>query len=167
MAWKPMTRERGEFRGQIALGGGYGRRYERVIETEDAKKFSKQEDGITKNVREGLFWDEESGVWCDVTIDDFEEEKRVCHVGYVSLMPFIVGLIDHKDAKIGRVLDVLRDEEGIWSSYGIRSLSKRDADYGSGENYWKSPIWININYLIVDRLLVSPSSISIRFGTEN
>jgi mannosyl-oligosaccharide glucosidase len=125
-------------------------------EDEDAKKFKKQEDGITNNVRDGVFWDEEAGVWCDVTIDDFEEEKRVCHVGYVSLMPFIVGLIDPKDAKIGKVLDVIRDENGIWSEYGIRSLSKQDPEYGTGENYWKSPIWINMNYLIVDRLRVSP-----------
>jgi mannosyl-oligosaccharide glucosidase len=42
----------------------------------------------------------------------------------------------------------------LWTDYGIRSLSKADELYGTEENYWRSPIWINMNYLLVERLLV-------------
>jgi mannosyl-oligosaccharide glucosidase len=34
-------------------------------------------------------------------------------------------------------------------------LSKKDEFYGTGENYWRGPIWMNINYLAVSQLLVS------------
>src|SRR5690606_3070718 len=34
----------------------------------------------------------------------------------------------------------------------IRSLSKSDELFGTGENYWRGPIWINLNYLIVKAL---------------
>jgi mannosyl-oligosaccharide glucosidase len=37
-------------------------------------------------------------------------------------------------------------------------LSKKDELYGTGENYWRGPIWININYLVLKNLYVSSSS---------
>ena len=125
-----------------------------VGEKEDAAKLRKQEEAITKNI-DDLHWDEKEGIYCDSTIDQFEEDIHVCHKGYISLFPFMVGLMKHDDAKIGRLLDVITDPEHLWSEFGIRSLSKSDEHYGTDENYWRSPIWININYLIVERLLVS------------
>ncbi|KAI7652922.1 hypothetical protein KC318_g14590, partial [Hortaea werneckii] len=35
---------------------------------------------------------------------------------------------------------------------GVRSLSKKDELYGTDENYWRSPVWMNMNYLIVSNL---------------
>jgi mannosyl-oligosaccharide glucosidase len=125
-----------------------------VGEKEDAAKLRKQEEAITKNI-DDLHWDEKEGIYCDSTIDQFEEDIHVCHKGYISLFPFMVGLMKHDDAKIGRLLDVITDPEHLWSEFGIRSLSKSDEHYGTDENYWRSPIWVNINYLIVERLLVS------------
>ncbi len=53
------------------------------------------------------------------------------------------------------VLDLIRDPEELWSPYGLRSLSLKDEFYGTDENYWRSPVWININYMVIQRLLVS------------
>ena len=36
--------------------------------------------------------------------------------------------------------------------YGIASMSKNDPYYKMGDNYWTSPIWMNINFLIVKSL---------------
>lgn len=36
--------------------------------------------------------------------------------------------------------------------FGIRSLSVSDPLYGVGENYWRGPIWINMNYLVLGAL---------------
>jgi mannosyl-oligosaccharide glucosidase len=38
------------------------------------------------------------------------------------------------------------------NSYGLRSLSTEDSYYGKDENYWRSPVWININYLTLRAL---------------
>lgn len=38
------------------------------------------------------------------------------------------------------------------TDYGVRSLSKNDPYYRLGDNYWTSPIWMNINFLIIKSL---------------
>ena len=91
------------------------------------------------------------------TIDEFEEQApRASHKGYISLLPFMVGLMRHDDAKVGRLLDLVASpgravdgarhpepEHGEWSCTGTE------------ENYiGGADLWINMNYLLVERLLV-------------
>lgn len=120
---------------------------------EDAAKYAKDEAAILRNI-DDLHWSEKEGTYCDATIDDYEEHVHVCHKGYVSIFPFLTGLLDPKSEKLGKVLDLLGDEEELFSPYGIRSLSKKDEHYGTGENYWRGPVWMNMNYLAVAQLLV-------------
>lgn len=130
-------------------------------EEEDLAKFTKQETAIKRNIAD-LHWSEKDGVHCDATIDEFEESILVCRKGYISLFPFMLGLLDGKtdSAKIKAILKVLGDPEELWSNHGIRSLSQTDESYGTEENYWRSPVWINMNYLIVKQLLVCPSIVT-------
>jgi len=53
------------------------------------------------------------------------------------------------------ILDLISSPSELWSDYGIRSLSKSDPFYGTEENYWRSPIWMNMNYLILKNLLLT------------
>lgn len=101
--------------------------------------------GILGNLEE-LHWSEDEGMYCDLAWDA-ETEARVheCHEGYVTLMPFLLGLVPAH--KIGIILDRLSDPEGVWSEFGIRSLTKRDAAFGQDEDYWRGAIWVNMNYL--------------------
>ncbi len=103
-----------------------------------------------------LHWSDKDGCYCDATVDDFEENELVCHKGYISLFPFLTGLLPADSPRLGKLLKLIGDEEELWSPYGLRSLSKRDEFYGTGENYWRSPIWININYLAIVQLHVCP-----------
>ena len=82
----------------------------------------------------------------------------VCHKGYISIFPFLVGLVDAQSDKLGDILNLLSDKDELWSDFGIRSLSKSDEFYGTGENYWRGPIWMPMNYLAITQLLVSYSS---------
>jgi mannosyl-oligosaccharide glucosidase len=101
-----------------------------------------------------LHWSEKDGCYCDATIDEFEENKLVCHKGYISLFPFLTGLLKADSPKLGKLLALIGDQEELWSPHGLRSLSKRDEFYGTNENYWRSPVWININYLAIVQLYV-------------
>ncbi|KAK4462167.1 putative mannosyl-oligosaccharide glucosidase [Cladorrhinum samala] len=118
---------------------------------EDVNEFKKILDAIEHNIND-LHWSEKEGCYCDATIDDFEENELVCHKGYISLFPFLTGLMKADDPKLGKILALIGDEEELWTPYGLRSLSKKDEFYGTAENYWRSPIWININYLAISQL---------------
>ncbi|KAK2594886.1 Processing alpha glucosidase I [Conoideocrella luteorostrata] len=118
---------------------------------EDVAELGKSLDAIEHNLND-LHWSEKDGCYCDATIDAFEEHQLVCHKGYVSLFPFMVGLLKPNDPKVGKTLDLIADEEQLWSPHGIRSLSKQDEHYGTGENYWRSPVWMPMNYMVVKQL---------------
>ncbi|KAF1990188.1 glycoside hydrolase family 63 protein [Aulographum hederae CBS 113979] len=130
-------------------------------EDDEVAEFAGHETAIRRNV-DDLHWADESGIYCDATVDQYDESAHVCHKGYISLFPFLTGVMDLADKeKVGKVLDLIGDDAELWSEHGIRSLSRRDALYGTGENYWKSPVWVNMNYLVVVRLLdiaTSPTS---------
>ena len=125
-----------------------------VDQPDDAHEYTGVLHAIERNLVD-LHWSEKEGCFCDATIDDFEEHALVCHRGYVSLFPFLVGLLKPDDPHLGRTLDLLGDEDELFSPHGIRSLSKKSEFYGTDENYWRSPVWVNINYLALTQLHVS------------
>ncbi|KAI1406522.1 glycoside hydrolase family 63 protein [Hypoxylon fuscum] len=118
---------------------------------EDVQEYNKVFDDISHNLVD-LHWSKDAGCFCDATIDEFEEHNLVCHKGYISLFPFLLGLLQPDDPNLGKLLDLLGDEEELFSPHGIRSLSKKSEFYGTDENYWRSPVWININYLAIVQL---------------
>ena len=83
--------------------------------------------------------------------------KYVNAVGYVSLFPFLVQILDPASPKLDKVLTQLKDTEKLWSEFGLRSLSKSDPIYKKYNTehdapYWRGAVWININFLAVRAL---------------
>lgn len=131
------------------------RRIAEVIgESDDAEELRTFETAILRNI-DDLHWDDKANTYCDATIDDYEEHIHVCHKGYISIFPFLTGLLPADSPRLKAVLDLISDPEELWSDFGIRSLSKKDEFYGTDEDYWRSPVWMNMNYLVVKNLLVS------------
>eukprot|EP01083_Nonionella_stella_P149558 475223_1 len=103
-------------------------------------------------------WDESKKRYADYGVNPKTKSREyIHHSGYIGLFPFLLGLIPHDDPKLGSILDFLEEgsadtSRGIWSNFGLRSLAVSDSAYATGENYWRGPIWININYLAVRAL---------------
>lgn len=127
---------------------------EALGETDDAEEFADYETAIERNI-DDLHWDEDAQTFCDATIDEYEESVHICHKGYISIIPFLTGMVGPNSPRLKATLDLIHDPKELWSDFGIRSLSKKDEFYGTDENYWRSPIWININYMVVKSLYVS------------
>ncbi|TDL27204.1 glycoside hydrolase family 63 protein [Rickenella mellea] len=122
-----------------------------IGQTDDEKSFIEIEQAIMDNI-EDLHWSEEEQMYCDVGINADDESYHVCHRGYLSLFPFLLGLLPPSSPHLGPIFDILRSPDHLWSPYGIRSLSASHPDFGQGENYWKGPIWIQMNYLALSTL---------------
>lgn len=127
----------------------------------DQRVFSKHEQEIIQSI-EGNHWSEPNQAYCDTTVVNKITVEQVCHKGYVSLLPFCLGLMDRNNPHLGAVLDLIHDPAELWSPFGVRSLSTKDKYYGTEEDYWRGPVWININYMILERLLVSLPSELVR-----
>ncbi|KAH7084906.1 glycoside hydrolase [Paraphoma chrysanthemicola] len=119
--------------------------------THDALTYQNHLRGTKTNL-ESLHWDSKQSLYCDSVVRD-DVHTFVCHKGYISLFPFLTGFIGPDHPHLPAILDLLRDSNHLWTDHGIRSLSPESKIYGVGDNHWRSPIWININYMIIEQLL--------------
>ncbi|KIP04785.1 glycoside hydrolase family 63 protein [Phlebiopsis gigantea 11061_1 CR5-6] len=122
-----------------------------IGETDDAVAFTEIERATLDNI-EDLHWNEEQQMYCDANVNEDDESYHVCDRGYLSLFPLLLGLLPADSPHLGSILDVLRDPDHLWSPYGLRSLSVSHPQFGQGENYWKGPIWIQMNFLALRAL---------------
>ncbi|QPG76138.1 hypothetical protein FOA43_003524 [Brettanomyces nanus] len=124
----------------------------RLLDKRDDAKLYMQRLGYIQENMEELHWSENNSSYCDITVNDDEEDIFECHLGYASLMPFVHRLISTGSSHLLQILRDIRDPEKLWTEYGVRSLSKQDEFFHQGEDYWRGHIWINMNYLILDAL---------------
>ena len=120
-------------------------------EDNDAAMYGEHLDAARHNL-DVIHWDPVESAYCDTTIDTEGEFQRVCHLGYVSLFPLLLGLLDPGSPRLPPVLDLLSDPARLWSPHGLRSLSAADPNYGRDEDYWRGAVWMNLNVLAVLRL---------------
>lgn len=119
--------------------------------THDAFVYQNHIRGVKTNL-DVLHWDDTAKTYCDTVVRN-DKHSLVCHKGYISLFPFITGFLDANHPHLAAALTLLRDPNHLWTDHGIKSLSQEDKKYGVGDNYWRSPVWVNINYLILTQLL--------------
>jgi mannosyl-oligosaccharide glucosidase len=119
---------------------------EHAGEHDHAAGYSRNLDIMRRNL-DALHWDRREKAYCDATVGSDGQYQHVCHLGYVSLMPFVLGHMNATHPNLGAVLDLMSDKGRLWTPYGLRSLSRRDPNYGGGENYWRGAIWVNVNIL--------------------
>lgn len=106
-----------------------------------------------------IHWSETDQAFCDITIIN-GQPAHVCHKGYLSLLPLLTGIALNNQTpqvRTGAMLNIMASRSHLWTDYGLRSLSASDKFYGTEENYWRSPIWVNINYMALTKLLTLAS----------
>jgi hypothetical protein len=97
-------------------------------------------------------WDETTGFYYDLNADgSFVNAKS-----YTGLVPLIAGVVPPE--RVPRILTALRDPNEFLATAGIRSMSEDASPYvpgvaGQGVNSnWRGPVWVPINYLLIDAL---------------
>ncbi|KRX02144.1 Six-hairpin glycosidase-like protein [Pseudocohnilembus persalinus] len=97
------------------------------------------------------FLDKEDFIYKDLAILKRQKQKEVFmkHIGYITLYPIFTGQVQQNSQELNNIISILKDENQIYSKYGIGSLSRQDFYYGKGDNYWRGNIWLPINYMIL------------------
>jgi mannosyl-oligosaccharide glucosidase len=129
---------------------------------DDRNEYIKVQNDMLTNL-DALHWNEEEKMYCDQALED-NKPVFVCHKGYLTLFPMTLGLLPADSPKLEALLDIIESEKELWSPYGLRSLSASDPVFGTGENYWRGPVWININYLTLQSLYKVTSALTISFN---
>ncbi|KAM3831496.1 mannosyl-oligosaccharide glucosidase [Vipera latastei] len=78
-------------------------------------------------------------------------------LGYVSLFPLLLQLLSPNSQHLGSLLADMKNEQKLWTPFGLRSLSRSSPFYLKHNTehdppYWRGAIWINMNYLAVRAL---------------
>jgi len=140
--------------GFMALSARYlARIAEALGDTAAAERYAADLERIAAAVNANL-WDEEAGFYFDV---DDDGSGFIPTKSYSGLVPLIAGIVPAD--RMVRVLEALRDPAQLLSPHGVRSVSAKSVifqpgyakQYGVNSN-WRGPVWIPINYLIVEAL---------------
>ncbi|MFK7934169.1 MAG: trehalase family glycosidase [Saprospiraceae bacterium] len=95
-------------------------------------------------------WDEERGMYD--AYDVWNEEKITCHTSS-GLMPLIAGIPSYEQSEVIEKTYLLSGFRGdgktpVWL-FPTYNLTERDVNY---TKYWRGPIWMNMNWLLVQGL---------------
>ncbi|KAK4764390.1 hypothetical protein SAY87_013828 [Trapa incisa] len=115
----------------------------------------------TEKVR--LSWKEVIGGNNDATRElvrevlQMPELRLVPHIGYVSLFPFMGKIIPTDSWILDKQFDLISNKSTLWTDFGLRSLARTSTLYMKRNTehdppYWRGPIWMNMNYLILSAL---------------
>ena len=93
-------------------------------------------------------WDENSGLYFDI---DLRCRAKIRKRTLAGFLPLFAGIPDEEGAD--RLVRSLLDSESFWpeGGYPYCTVSRKEAEFDP-KNYWRGPIWINMNWFIVKGL---------------
>jgi hypothetical protein len=119
-----------------------------------AEYYRAQVNAIAQAINDRL-WDPDTKFYYDCADRDCTSLLKVKSL--TGLIPLIAGVVPPD--RLEEVMVHLTSEKEFWSHYGVRSLSADESIYEPGysqsgfkNSNWRGPIWIPINYLLVQTL---------------
>jgi mannosyl-oligosaccharide glucosidase len=119
----------------------------RLSHSDRARHFDDMNQRLTATLLNN-FWDDTRELFDDFYYSHDNKVIFVGHFGYLNFFPVLLGVVPTDDPLFGRIMEQFLDRQnGLWTQYGLRSLSSNDPYYQRGDNYWTGSLWLNINYL--------------------
>jgi putative isomerase len=89
-------------------------------------------------------WDAESGTFCASCAG-----KRVAVSTPFGFFPLLTGRLPEEISS--RLVEQLIDPHKFWPRYPVPTVALDDAKYNPSQ-MWRGPVWINVNYLLIEGL---------------
>ncbi|MFH1722636.1 MAG: trehalase family glycosidase [Candidatus Altiarchaeota archaeon] len=115
-------------------------------EKEDERMFVNWANQTKEAMNEKL-WDEENGLYFDL---DIREDRLIKTKSFVSLLPLYANIPSKKQAK-SLVEEHLLNKNEFYAPHPIPTTPPTEKSFDP-INYWRGPVWINVNWFIIEGL---------------
>jgi putative isomerase len=121
---------------------------ERLGRHDDAEKYGAQADDLQNLVR-GKMWSDADGLFLNI---DSRTGQPVRIKTWTDLVPLWAGIATPEQAE-RMIGDHVLNPKEFWSEYGIRTLTPDESLYNAKSGYWRGPVWVISNYLVMHGLM--------------
>ncbi len=125
-----------------------GRMAELLGYPEEAAAWRAQADRLAEDLVRCLY-DPAAGVFWAHRVTEVGPQ-RLPVLAVVSLLPLLTGRLPEAVAEA--LVARLRDPGSFWTPYPVPTVARGDPAYDP-DRMWRGPVWVNMNYLLVDGLL--------------
>ncbi len=115
---------------------------------DDADKYSRKADALRAKIRDGM-WSETEGTFLNI---DARTGKKIHILTWTDFVPLWAGIATRAQAH-RMIEEHLLNPKEFWAAHGIRTLSPDEPLYDPHHGYWRGPVWVVSNYLIMHGLM--------------
>lgn len=116
----------------------------------DAARWHEQADAAARTLLQHLY-DPDAGLFLALRMTGGGHEP-VPALTPLSLLPLWTGRLPEEVNR--QLIAHLRDPRTFWTPYPVPTVARSDPNYDPNQ-MWRGPVWVNINYMLVEALLRS------------
>ena len=119
----------------------------RLNEPADADAYTAKAGALKRLITERMWSEADGTFWnIDSRTRDFMKVKA-----WTNFVPLWAGVAS--PAQAARMIPALLDPATFWSPNGVRTLAKDEKLYDPAKGYWRGPVWVVSNYLMMHGLM--------------
>ena len=130
-----------EYRAMGLLAGKLGKR-------DDAVGYAAKAARLKEQVQRRM-WSEPTGMFLNI---DSRTGKFVPIKAWTSFVPLWAGMATPRMAE-RTIREHLLNPKEFWAPYGVRTLAADEPLYNPRSGYWRGPVWVISNYLLMHGLM--------------
>ncbi|MGH9407793.1 MAG: MGH1-like glycoside hydrolase domain-containing protein [Terriglobia bacterium] len=114
----------------------------------DAARYSAKADALTRLVQTKM-WSSGDGMFYNI---DSRNGHFVRVKEWTDFTPLWARIATPEQARL-TIRDHLLNPREFWARYGVRTLAATEAGYNPKSGYWRGPVWVISNYLLMHGLM--------------
>jgi neutral trehalase len=121
---------------------------EKLGKSEEARNYRQKAHDLRQKVQQRM-WSEADGMFLNV---DARTGSRLRIKTWTNLVPLWAAIATHEQAK-RMIDDHLLNPKEFWATQGIRTIAPEEPLYDPKAGYWRGPVWVISNYLLMHGLM--------------
>ncbi len=132
-----------EYQAMAVIAGKLGK-------TEDASVYRQKADALRRLIQQRM-WSPSDAMFYNI---DSRTGKFIRVKTWTNFVPLWAGVATPEQARQTIQRHLLNPKE-FWAPYGVRTLSPDEPLYNPNSGYWRGPVWVISNYLLMHGLMNS------------